>query len=173
MSAPRVAGHTSIRYSNSCHTRVKMGAFCLHRHPVSVNCLHHERMALSVGGSFAYFARNARCTVNTDLLVWYSDTQNNFSPGAAIFSLNMLASPSGRNVNCDKIKLTVKKFLSCSFYLYRFRKYLSYGFPIIHFFNSGVHYEKPCVCRTRAYLLCNTTVWWIYIYIYIYIIFIT
>ena len=42
---------------------------CLHRHPVSVNCLHHARMVLSVDGSFAYFARNARCTVTTDLLV--------------------------------------------------------------------------------------------------------
>jgi hypothetical protein len=25
--------------------------FCLHRHPVSVNCLYHARMVLSVGGS--------------------------------------------------------------------------------------------------------------------------
>jgi hypothetical protein len=40
----------------------------------SVNCLYHTRMVLSVGGSFAYFARNARCTVTTDLLVWYSNT---------------------------------------------------------------------------------------------------
>jgi hypothetical protein len=58
--------------------------FCLHRHPVSVNCLYHARMVLSVGGSFAYFARNARCTVTTDLLLWYSNTQNDFSPGVAI-----------------------------------------------------------------------------------------
>ena len=49
-----------------------------------------------------YFARNARCTVTKDLLVWYSNTQNDFSPGAAIFSLHTLASPSGRNVNYDK-----------------------------------------------------------------------
>jgi hypothetical protein len=35
--------------------------------------------------------------------------------------------------------------LSCSFYLYRFRKYLSYGFPIINFCNPGVHYETPCI----------------------------
>jgi hypothetical protein len=28
--------------------------FCLHRHPVSVNCLYHAWMVLSVGGSFAY-----------------------------------------------------------------------------------------------------------------------
>jgi len=26
MCAPRVTRHTSIRYSNSCHTRVNMGA---------------------------------------------------------------------------------------------------------------------------------------------------
>jgi len=30
--------------------------FCLHRHPVSVNCLYHARMVLFVGGSFADFA---------------------------------------------------------------------------------------------------------------------
>jgi hypothetical protein len=51
-----------------------------HRHPVSVNCLYHARMVLSVGVSFAYFARNALCTANTELLVWYSNTQNDFSP---------------------------------------------------------------------------------------------
>jgi hypothetical protein len=67
------------------------------------------RMVLSVGGSFAYFARNARCTVTTDLHVWYASTQNDFSPGAAIFSLYTLASPSGRNVNYDGKQITVEK----------------------------------------------------------------
>ena len=33
--------------------------------------------------------------------------------------------------------------LSCSFYLYRFRKYVSYGFPLINFCVPGVHYETP------------------------------
>jgi len=119
---------------------------CLHRHPVSVNCLYHARMFLSVGGFFAYFARNARCTVTTDLLVWYSNTQKDFSPGAAIFSLHTLASPSGRNVNHDE-KQHWKKKLSFSFYLYRFRKYVSCGFPIINFCNPGVHYETPCIMK--------------------------
>jgi hypothetical protein len=146
MCAPRVTRHTSIQYSSSCHTRVDTGAFCLHRHPVSVNCLYHARMALSVGGSFAYFARNARCTVTTDLLVWYSNTQNDFFPGAAIFSLHTLASPSGRNVNCDEKNLLGNFFFfSCSFYLYRFRKYVSHGFSFINFYNPGVHYETPCI----------------------------
>jgi len=83
--------------------------FCLHRHPISVNYLYRARMVLSVGGSFAYFARNARCTVTTDLLVWYSNTQNDFFPGAAIFSLHTLAAPSGRNVNYDEKQLPGKK----------------------------------------------------------------
>jgi hypothetical protein len=91
-------------------------------------CFYHARMVLSVGGSFAYFARNARCTVTTDLLVWYSNTKNDFSPGATIFSLHTLASPSGRNVNYDEKQLTGKKKLCFSFYLYRFGKYVSYGF---------------------------------------------
>ena len=38
-----------------------------------------------------------------------------------------------------------KNVFSCSFYLYRFRKCLSYGFPIINFCNPGVHYEKACI----------------------------
>jgi hypothetical protein len=55
---------------------------------------------------------------NHRLALWYSNTQNNFSPGAAIFSLHTLASPSDRNVNYDKKKLTRgKKCLSCSFFL--------------------------------------------------------
>jgi len=56
-----------------------------------------------------YFAQNARCTVTTDLLVSYSNTQNDFSSGAAIFSLHTLPSPSGRNVNYDEKQLTEKK----------------------------------------------------------------
>jgi hypothetical protein len=47
-----------------------------------------------------------------------------------------------------KNNLLEKKFLSCSFYLYRFRKYVSYGFPVIHFCNPGVHYETPCIILT-------------------------
>ena len=89
-----------------------------------------------------------KCTLQSNhrLTVWYSNTQNDFSPVAAIFSLHTLASPSGRNVNYDEKQLTGEKiFLSCSFYLYTFGKYGSYGFPIINFCNPGVHYETPCI----------------------------
>jgi len=37
-----------------------------------------------------------------------------------------------------------KQILSCSFCLYRFLKYLSYGSPIINFCNPGADYEKHC-----------------------------
>ena len=33
--------------------------------------------------------------------------------------------------------------LLLSFYLYRFRKYVSYGFLVLVFCNTGVHYETP------------------------------
>ena len=45
-----------------------------------------------------------------------------------------------------------KKIMSCSFYLYRFRKYVSYGFPIINFSNPGVYYETPCTSTLIIYL---------------------
>jgi len=109
------------------------------------------RLAMSHGNggtnNFVYFASNARCAVTTDLLMWYSNTQNEFSPAATIFSLHTLASPSGRNVNYDENQLSRKTFLSYSFYLYRNRKYLSYGFPIINVRNPGEHYETPCIYK--------------------------
>jgi hypothetical protein len=42
--------------------------------------------------------------------------------------------------------------LSCFFYLYRFCKYVSYGFPIINFCILGVHYKTPCIyenCKVK------------------------
>ena len=131
-----------MRYSSTCHTHASTW---VHRYFL----LQQWSVALGqrglIGGSFAYFARNARCTVITDLLVRYSNTQNDLSPGAAIFSLHTLASPSGRNVNYDEKQLTGTKILSSSFSLYMFRKYVPYGFPIINFCNPGVHYETSCI----------------------------
>jgi len=52
-----------------------------------------------------------KCTLHSNhrLTVWYSNTQNDFSPGAVIFSLHTLASPSGRNMNYDEKQLTGKR----------------------------------------------------------------
>jgi len=38
--------------------------FCWHRHPVSVNCLYHARMVLSVGGSFCVLC--TKCTLHSN-----------------------------------------------------------------------------------------------------------
>ena len=161
MWAPQVTRHTSIRYqvlatnaSIWVHRYSVNGwpiDFCLHRHPVSVNCLYHARMFLSVGGSFAYFARNARCTVTTDLLVWYSNTQNNFSPRVAIFfhyiHSQRLAAETWTTMKNNLLEETK---LSFSFYLYGFCKYVSYGFPIINFnilpkkINFAVQVHRYC-----------------------------
>jgi hypothetical protein len=58
-----------------------------------------------------------------------------------------------------KNNFLANKFLSCSSYLYRFRKYVSYGFPIINFCNPVVHYETPCIIRCRNmqvfHTICN------------------
>jgi hypothetical protein len=49
------------------------------------------------------------------------------------------------------------------FYLYRFRKYVSNGFPIIIFCNPGVHYETPCiysrVCNAPIPLAARSKAW--------------
>jgi hypothetical protein len=74
------------------------------------------------------------------------------SPGAAIFSLHTLASLSGRNANYGEKQRTGGKFFS-SFYLYRFRKYVSYGFPIINFCNPGIHYETPCISGINSLMI--------------------
>ena len=57
-----------------------------------------------------------------------------------------------------KNNLLGEKILSGSFYLYRFRKYVSYGFPIINLCNPGVHYETSCIIMQfndlLIYILC-------------------
>jgi hypothetical protein len=53
-----------------------------------------------------------------------------------------------------KKNLLGKKMLSRSFYLYSlFRKYVSYGFPVINFCNPGVHYEMACITLDKALTL--------------------
>jgi hypothetical protein len=42
---------------------------------------------------------------------------------------------------------TVKKILSRSFYLYRFRKYVSCGFAVINLCNPGEHYDTLCILQ--------------------------
>ena len=146
MCAPQVTRHTSMWYSSSCHALVNMGAFCLRRHPVSVHRLYHPRTVLSVGGPFAYFARNARCTVTTDLLACDIPTHKTTSPPERPFSHYIHSHRLAAEVwTTMKNNFLGRKNLGCSFYLYRFRKYESYGFPTINFCNPGAHYETPYI----------------------------
>jgi len=100
-----------------------------------------------------------KCTLHSNHRLTHVIFQHTkvFSPGAAIFSLHIIVSPSGRNVNYDnKNNLLGQTFLSCSFYLYRFRKYVSYRFLIINFCNPGVHYETLCTTycyRRRIFII--------------------
>jgi hypothetical protein len=83
-----------------------------------------------------------KCTLHSN---HNSSTQNHFSPGATIFSLHTLASPSSRNVNYDEKQLTEKKIFELFLLSVQVRKYVSYSFPIIDFCNPRVHCETPCI----------------------------
>jgi len=103
MCAPPVTRHTSIRYSSSCHTHASKWVHLY-------STLLQWSMPLGQRGHLAMVGQILcmKCTLHSNhrLTVWYSNTQNDFSPGAAIFSLHKLAPPSGRNVNYDEKQLT-------------------------------------------------------------------
>jgi hypothetical protein len=106
-----------------------------------VRCVHHEWQGTH-RHDIQVLATHASAWVNT-------------------WSLHTLASPSGRNENYDEKQLTgggggVE--LSCSFYLYRLRKYVSYGFLIINVCNPGVHYETPCIIHREVSVASAATI---------------
>ena len=148
MCAPQV---TKLARTHSVSSSAVSGrplGFCLHRHPVSVNCLYHARMVVC-RRVLCYFAQNARCTVTTDLLCDIQ-THKMTSPPEWPFSY-YIHSPRlvAEMWTTMKNNLLGKKNLSCFFYLYSFRKYVSYGFPTINFCTPGVHYEKPCIAYAQ------------------------
>jgi len=121
-----------------------------------------------VGGSFVYFARNARCTVTTDLLVWYSNTQNDFSPGATICSLHTLASPSGRNVNYNEKQLTGEKIWNENQLMSLFYSYIAGSLhvsgPQAHLKESSYscshsHWFSFCTALFACCVCCGLS-WW-------------
>jgi hypothetical protein len=97
MYAPPVTRHTSIRYSSSCHTRVNMVASIF----FTAAMIRDFRSARSRGNVTLRILHEMHgCTVTTHLtLVIFQHTKRLLPPRAAIFSLQTLASPSGRNVN--------------------------------------------------------------------------
>jgi len=133
--------HIGMIFKFLPHTR-QHGCFLIAQ---TSSCLYDARMVLSVGGSFAYFARNARCTVTTDLLCDIPTHKTTFFPERPFSHYITSHRLAAEMWTTMKSNLLAKQFLSCSFYLYRFHKYVSYGFRIINFCNLGVHYETPCM----------------------------
>ena len=138
------------------HTR-QHGCFLLAQTPsISKLFIPHTNGLVCGRVLFAYCARNARCTVVTDLLCnipTYKTTSPPERPFAQYILSHRLAAEMWTTMENN---LMGKHLLSCFFYLYRFRKYVSYGFPVISFYNHGVHYETSCM----------------YVYVCIYIFFI-
>ena len=155
MCAPQVTQHTLIRYSSSCYTHIYMGASVFF---TAAQTPSFSKLFIPCMNGLVYrrvlCVLCTKCTLHSNhLLVWYSNTQNNFSPWAAIFSLHCLAAEMWTTL---KNKLLGKKFLSCSFYLYRFFKCMSYGFPIINFCNPGVNYEMLCIIMLYIFNYIST-----------------
>ena len=87
-----------------------------------------------------------RCTVTTQTYSCDIPTHKTTSPPEQPFSHCIHSCHLAAEMwTTMKNNLLGKTSLSCYFYTYRFRKYASYGFPIINFFNPVVHYETPCI----------------------------
>jgi len=147
MCAPRVTRHTSIRYSSSRHTHARQhGRFLLAQTPSFSKLFIPRTNGLVCRRVLCVLCTKCTLHSNHRLTVWYSNTQNDFSPERP-FSHYLHSHRLAAEIwTAMKNSLLGKNSLSCSFYLYRFRKYVSYGFPIINFCNPGLHYETPCIC---------------------------
>ena len=72
-------------------------------------------------------------------------------------------------MNYDEKQLSgVGGDLSFSFYLYRFRKYVSYGFPIKNFVMSEYNMKRP-VCMYVCIYVCMYVCMYICMYVCIYV----
>jgi len=164
MCAPPVTRHTSIRYSSSCHTHTRQHGYIDILHCCNDPCLYVSEVTWQWWDE--YCARNARCTVTTDLLCDIP-THKTTSPPERPFSHYIHSHRlAAEMLTTMKNNLLGKEILSCTFYLYRFGKYVSYGFPIINFCTSGctlwnalyimkrpVHYETSFLLWNALYIM--------------------
>ena len=138
MCAPRVTRHTSKRYSSSCHTLVNMGASIF----LTAAMIRAFRSARSRGNGTLRTLHEMHVALNSCDIPTHKTTSPPERPFSHYIHAHRLAAEMWTTM---KNSLLGKKFLSFSFYLYRFRKYVSYGFPTINFCNPGVRHETPCI----------------------------
>ena len=144
MCSPRVTRHTSIRHSSSCHTRVNISASIF----LTAAMIRGFRSARSCRRVLCVIC--TKCTLHSNhrlTRVIFQHTKRLLPRSGHFFHYLQVHSHrlAAEMWTTMKNNLLRKTFLSCSFYRYRFRKYMSYGFPIINFYNPGVHYETPCI----------------------------
>ena len=136
--------HTSIWYSNSCHTRVNMGA--------SISPSFSKFLMPRTNSLVCRRVLCTKCTLHSNhrlTRVIFQHTKRLLHPERPFshyINSHCLAAEMWTTM---KNNLQGKQFLSCSFYLYRLRKYVSYSFPIINICNPRVHYETPCIIKCR------------------------
>jgi len=146
MCTPQVTRHTSIRYSSSCHTHVSKW---MHRYSSllqwSVPLGQRGRMAIvgriPLRTLYEMHVAQQPQTYSCDI-----PTHKTISPPERTFSHYIHSHRVATEMwTTMKKRSGREEALSFSLYLYRFRKWGSYGFPIIHFCNPGIHYETPCI----------------------------
>jgi hypothetical protein len=144
MCASRVTWHTSIRYSSSCHTRVNMGASIFFT-AAMIRALDQQGH-VAMMGRISGLRHIPKCTLHGNHRLAHDiPTHKTTSPPEWPFSHYIHSHRLAAEMWTRMKNNLLGGGLSCSFYLYRFRKYVSYGFPIINFCNHGVHYETPCI----------------------------
>jgi hypothetical protein len=148
MCAPLVTGHTSIRYSSFSHTRVNPGQ---HGHYIHSHRLAAEMWTTMENNllgkkllSCSYLYRFRKCVSYGCPIINFCNPRVHGST----WSLHTRYRLAAEMWTTMENNLLGKKLLSCS-YLYRFRKCVSYGFPIINFCNPRVNYETPCIIFYR------------------------
>ena len=141
MCAPRVTRHTSIRYSSSCHTRVSMGASITPSFSKMfiprTNSLVCRRVLCVLWTKCTFHSNHRLNRVIFQQAKWLLPRSGHF------LTTKTRIAPSAEMWTTMKNNLMEQQFLSCSFYLYRFRKYVFYGFPIINFCNPRVTMKRP------------------------------
>ena len=133
--------HSDTIFQFLPHTHVNMGTSVF----FTAAMIRAFRAARSRGNGWdEYCARNARCTVTTDLLC-HIPTHKTTSPPRSGHFLTTYTRIAQRQ-KCElRRKTTAREKLICCFCLYRFGKYVYCGFTITNFCNPGVQNETPCI----------------------------